>query len=72
MTRTLSTLLAALAAYLLLIRPWHLRWGATDAEVAGTFAGDERVPNPVLQSTRAITIDAYSVLCRRVLSTLRM
>ncbi|HEX2519288.1 MAG TPA: DUF4386 domain-containing protein [Castellaniella sp.] len=58
MTRTLSTVLAALAAYLLLIRPWHLRWGATDAEVGGTLAGDERVPNPVLQSTRAITIDA--------------
>ena len=24
---------AALAAYALLVRPWHLRWGATDEEV---------------------------------------
>jgi hypothetical protein len=52
------TALAAAAAYQLVIRPWHLRWGATDAEVRRPLPGDERVPNPVLQSTRAITIEA--------------
>ena len=27
-------------------RRWHLRWGATDAEVASTMPGDEIVPDP--------------------------
>jgi hypothetical protein len=39
-------------------RPWHLRWGATDAEVAGAMPGDELVPEISFNATRAITIDA--------------
>jgi hypothetical protein len=39
-------------------RPWHLRWGARDAEVAGAMPGDELVPEPSFNATRAITIDA--------------
>ena len=39
-------------------RPWHLRWGATDAEVAGAMPGDELVSEPSFDATRAITIDA--------------
>jgi hypothetical protein len=39
-------------------RPWHLRWGATDAEVAGAMPGDELVPETSFNATRAITIDA--------------
>ena len=39
-------------------RHWHLRWGATDAEVAATMPGDELVPEPSFCATRAITIDA--------------
>ena len=31
----------ALAAYTFFIRPWHLRWGATDEEVRMTLPGDE-------------------------------
>lgn len=40
------------------IRPWYSRWGATEAEVDMSLPGDEQVPNPVLVSTRAITIQA--------------
>jgi hypothetical protein len=43
-----------------LIRPWHLRWGASDAEVAAPMPGDELVPKPSFNATRAITIDAPS------------
>lgn len=49
---------AALAAYALVIRPWHLRWGATDAELAQPLPGDELCPNPKVLSTHAITIHA--------------
>ena len=45
-------------SYLLVIRPWHLRWGATDAEVRRPLPGDDQVPRPYLDSTRAVTIDA--------------
>jgi hypothetical protein len=39
-------------------RPWFMRWGATDAEVRATLAGDERVPRAMEQSTRAVTVQA--------------
>jgi hypothetical protein len=41
-----------------LYRRWHLRWGATAAEVAAALPGDELVPDAQYLSTRAITIDA--------------
>jgi hypothetical protein len=41
-----------------LIRPWHMRWGATDAEVAGPMPGDDVVPRAQFNATRSITIDA--------------
>jgi hypothetical protein len=41
-----------------LYRRWHLRWGATDAEVACAMPGDELVPEPSFSATRAITIAA--------------
>jgi hypothetical protein len=41
-----------------LIRRWHLRWGATDAEVARPMQGDELVPQPSFNATRALTIKA--------------
>ncbi len=44
--------------YILLIRPWHLRWGATDEEVERPMPGDDQVPHPMLEATRAITIKA--------------
>lgn len=45
-------------AYAALARPWHLRWGATDAEVVGALPGDELVADPVSVTTRAVTVMA--------------
>jgi hypothetical protein len=41
-----------------LYRRWHLRWGATDAELVSAMPGDEIVPEPSFTATRAITIAA--------------
>jgi hypothetical protein len=49
---------AATAAYLLFIRPWQLRWGATDEELARPMPGDEVVERPTFNATRAVTIRA--------------
>ncbi len=37
---------------------WYSKWGATETEVSMSLPGDDLVPNPVLVSTRAITIRA--------------
>jgi hypothetical protein len=47
-----------LLVYVFIIRPWQLRWGATDEEVARTMPGDEFVENPTFNATRAVTISA--------------
>lgn len=49
---------AALLAYAGLVRPWHLRWGATPDETGRPLPGDELVDNPRFVSTRAVTINA--------------
>jgi hypothetical protein len=49
---------AGLAGYTFLMRPWHLKWGATDEECREPLPGDEIMPNPELESTHAITINA--------------
>jgi hypothetical protein len=41
-----------------LLRPWHSRWGASEAEVAATMPGDDILPGCQYVVTRAITIDA--------------
>lgn len=41
-----------------LSRSWYSKWGASEDEVQMPLPGDEFVPNPVLESTRAITIQA--------------
>ena len=38
------------------LRPWHCKWDATDAEVNKSLPGDDLVLKPWLESTRAITI----------------
>jgi hypothetical protein len=45
-------------AFAPLYRPWHLRWGATEDEVAAAMPGDDIVPRPSFNATRAITIAA--------------
>jgi hypothetical protein len=54
----LVTITATIAAYILVLRPRHLRWGATDEEVDHMLPGDELVPNPRLKATHAITVQA--------------
>jgi hypothetical protein len=53
----LALLVLFVAAYLLLIKPWHLRWGATDEEATRAMPGDELIPDAG-SATRAITIAA--------------
>jgi hypothetical protein len=49
---------AVVILYLWLIRPWQLRWGASDDEIARSMAGDEVVKAPTFYATRAVTIRA--------------
>lgn len=44
--------------YWLVIRPWLLTWGATDADVRRPLLGDDLVPHPKMETTHAITIRA--------------
>ena len=48
----------AVAAYILLVRRWQLRWGATDEERDAALPGDDLIANPDLMATRAITVHA--------------
>src|SRR6266702_5018106 len=48
----------AIGVYLRFIRPWQLRWGATDEEVARAMPGDDVVKQPTFNATRAVTIQA--------------
>jgi len=50
-------LLASLA-FLLLVRPWYLNWGASPAEIGAALPGDENIPAPEHTHTRAITVRA--------------
>lgn len=50
----------AAAAYILVVRPRQLGWGATGEEVGATLAGDDLIPGPDLVATRAITVHALA------------
>jgi hypothetical protein len=60
LAQSTAAVLVALPQFLTapLYRHWHLRWGATDAEVAAAMPGDALVPEPSFTATRAITIAA--------------
>jgi hypothetical protein len=51
--------------YLFVIRPWHLRWGATTQEVVLELPGDNIVLNPDFNATRGITIQSTPELIWR-------
>jgi hypothetical protein len=53
----LGIFLAIAGLYVWVIKPWHMRWGATDDEVARAMPGDELIPEAG-SATRAIGIDA--------------
>lgn len=48
----------SLGVYVRFIRPWQLRWGATDEEVARAMSGDDVVKHPTFNATRSVTIQA--------------
>ena len=41
-----------------LLRPWHRRWGATEAEAEAAMPGDRLLPRAQYRCTRAITVCA--------------
>ena len=49
---------ATVMAYVRLVRPWLLRWGATPEEAHRPLPGDELIPHPAMSATRALTIQA--------------
>ena len=49
---------AAAAAYTWLVRPWHMRWGATRKDLDRPMPLDELVEKPNYISTRAVTVNA--------------
>jgi len=49
---------AGVLLYKPLIQPWHLRYGATDAEVQAALPGDAILTDQVTQATRAIDVHA--------------
>lgn len=61
-TRILQRLSLLGAAFswvnLFFIRPWQLYWGATWEEVHRPMRGDELVPHPFMEATRALSIEA--------------
>jgi hypothetical protein len=49
---------AGVVGYVTLLRPRLLDWGATAEERVRPLPGDELVPDPASQTTRAVTVDA--------------
>lgn len=49
---------ATSALYALVIRPWHLRWGAEPGDEERELPGDELLPEDGNQILHAVTIDA--------------
>jgi hypothetical protein len=54
----IGLLLGLASLYLLILRPWHLRWGATDDDLALSLPSDNLVTNPDFNATRGITINS--------------
>ena len=54
----MSAVAVILLLYVVFIRPWHLRWGATEAEIGRPMPGDEIVQSPDFDATRAVGIAA--------------
>ncbi|MBN1136722.1 MAG: hypothetical protein JXM73_09050 [Anaerolineae bacterium] len=53
-----ATLVVLVVLYLVVVRPWHLRRGATPAEVQRALPGDDIVADPLFSYTQAITVRA--------------
>ncbi len=57
-TFIITSMLFIVLCYFKLLRPWQLRWGATDDEVKCTMPGDDIVQKPHFVATRAVSIKA--------------
>lgn len=55
---TIAILLSIIIGYMLLIRPLLLYWGATTEEIYTTLQGDNYIPTPEINTTKAIVVDA--------------
>jgi hypothetical protein len=55
-----ALLVGLVAVGYLIIRPRILNWGATPAEVGRSIVGDELIANPIMVTTRAVTIEVGS------------
>jgi hypothetical protein len=53
-----ATALTGYLLVLILARPWHMRWGSPDAELAAALPGDESRNAPSYQIQHAVTVDA--------------
>jgi hypothetical protein len=51
-------MVAVVLSYALIVRPWAMRWGATEAEVAMSLPGDSLAPAGSAPSTCAVTVHA--------------
>lgn len=58
MKKFIIALIGGVVAYLALIRPQVVRWGATDDELQRKWPGDDFAPKSKFVSTQAITIHA--------------
>lgn len=56
--RVLLAATGAAVAYVKVVRPWHIRWGATDTEVQGPMPGDHLLEGAEASSTRAVDVHA--------------
>jgi len=57
-TAAFVVLLAAIAAYTFVARPWYLSWGTTPAERTRALLGDDAWIGGVVTGTRAVTVQA--------------
>jgi hypothetical protein len=55
-----AAVIGSATAYVLVVRPWQLRWGTTNEERDATLTGDDLIPTPDLMATRAITVHAIA------------
>jgi hypothetical protein len=55
---TIGLLGGIVLIYLYVLRPWHLRWGATDDDLRLSLPADGLVTNPDFNATRGITINS--------------
>ncbi len=54
----IGILIGLVIIYVTVLRPWHLRWGATDIDLAFSLPGNSLVTNPDFNATRGITINS--------------